>query len=161
MKTWCISLTIAGVAVASAAAGYWFGFRQAWEMGLMAEAAPRGVVALGNMRSIDAGRIDEVKFSLEGEVDAGLMWWHEISSSPLLPILDDLSGSEVYPSSERYVRRLAGYRKANPSPYWDPALNAQVDANIAKADPELAKEMAESAQAGREAIEAVIAEYAP
>jgi hypothetical protein len=161
MKTWHASLLVSGVAVVAAAVGYWIGFRQAWEMGLMAEAAPRGVVALANIRSIDAARTDQVKFTLEGEIDVGLLWWHEISNSRLLPVLNQLSGSDVYPSSEKYVRRLAEYRKANPSPYWDLELNAQVDANLAKADPELAKALAESDRAGREAIEAVIAEYAP
>jgi hypothetical protein len=161
MKSWQAVLLTVGISVVSAAAGYWFGFRQAWDLSLMAEAAPRGVVALGNIRSIDAGETDTVKFSLEGEIDAGLLWWHEISKSGLVPVLNHLSGSEIYPASEKYIRRLAEYRKAHPSPYWDPELNAQVDANLAKADPQLAAELADSDRAGREAIEAVIAEYAP
>jgi len=161
MKGWQTITVMAGVAVFAAAAGYWVGFRHAWEMGLMAEAAPRGVVALGNIRSIDAAKTDQVKFMLEGEIDDGLLWWHELSNSRLLPVLNRLSGSDVYPASEEYVRRLAAYRKANPSPYWDPQLNAQVDANLAKADPELAAALAESGRDGRKAIEAVIAEYAP
>ena len=161
MKHWRGILVTLGVAVLSAGVGYWLGFRQAWDMGLMAEAAPRGVIALANIRSIDAAQTDQVKFTLEGEIDAGLLWWHEISTSPLLPVLDQLSGSDVYPASERYIRRLAEYRKTHPSPYWDPVLNAQVDANLAAADPDLAKALAESDRAGREAIDSVIAEYAP
>jgi hypothetical protein len=43
----------------------------------------------------------------------------------------------------------------------NPELNAQVDTNLAKVDPQLAAELAESDRAGRAAIEAVIAEYAP
>jgi hypothetical protein len=160
MKIWQVVLII-GVAFLSAAAGYWFGFRQAWDLSLMAEAAPRGLVALGNIQSIDAGETDTVKFSLEGEIDAGLLWWHELTSFDFASVLNHLSGSEIYPASERYIRRLAEYRKAHPSPYWNPELNAQVDTNLAKVDPQLAAELAESDRAGRAAIEAVIAEYAP
>jgi hypothetical protein len=161
MKHWRAILVTLGMAILSAGAGFLFGFRQAWDMGLMADAAPRGFIALANIRSIDAARTDQVKFMLEGEIDAGLLWWHEITRSPLLPLLNQLSGVDVYPATEKYIRRIAEYRKAHPSPYWDPELNAQVDANIAKADPELAAEFADSGRAGREAIEAVIAEYAP
>ena len=161
MKSWLVISVVAGVAVLSTVVGYFIGFRQAWEMGLMVEAAPRGVVALANIRSIDAAQTERVKFVLEGDIDAGLLWWHEISNSRLLPVLDQLSGSDVYPASEKYVRRLAEYRKANPSPYWDSELDAQVDANLAKADPELAAALAESDRVGRQQIQAVIAEYAP
>jgi hypothetical protein len=161
MKPWAIVVVIVCVAVVSAIGGFWFGFRQAWGMGVMADAAPRGAIAIAHIRWLDNGRTGDVKMQLESDIDSGLLWWHELSHSKLSGVLNTLSGSDVYPTNEEYVRRLAVYRKAHPSPFWDPKLQAETEATMAKADPAIAADFVEAGRTSRRAIEEEISKYAP
>ena len=130
-------------------------------MGLMVEAAPRGVLGMQLGQRIDADQGDEAKYYFESQVDAGLMFWHDVSESRLSPYLNSLTGDDIYPEYEKYIRRLAEYRKSNPSPLWDASAIAEVDANIAKHDPELAKELAAAGRDAKKAMDDVVSKYAP
>ena len=144
------------LASAAAAGGYWLGFRYGAHVALMADAVPRGVVAIGNLRLLEKGQPESVRFYLESEVDSGLMWWPDLERVPLLNVL---SGSDVIPGYEDYVRRLATYRKAHPSPLDDPSLNQQMIAHIRDQDPSMARELEEGARIRRQAIQEVLRKY--
>ena len=107
-------LAVVLVAVA-ACAGYWAGFRTAWTMGMSADAAPRGTIAVYQLRLLERGRLNDVKLGLEHDVDMGLINWHGLLASPVSPVINVLSGYDVMPEYERYVRRLATYRKNHKS----------------------------------------------
>jgi len=161
MKTSVIIVAVIGIAIVTLVAGFWLGFRPGWQMGLMTEAAPRGVVGMQLGRRIDVVGADEAKYYFESQIDAGLMFWHDVSESRLSPYLNTLTGTEVYPEYEKYIRRLAQYRKANPSPLWDPATGAEVDATVAGHDAELAKDIAEASRDAKKAMDEVVSNYAP
>jgi hypothetical protein len=143
---------------AATVGGYWLGFRHGCRLGLMADAAPRGAVAIGNIRLLDKGQTDSVRFYLESELDSGLMWWHELDRFPLRRALNTLSGGDVIPGDEMYVRRLAIYRKEHPSPLEDPKLNQEMLEHIP--DPSVVKNMEEGDRAKRQAIKEMLQKYA-
>jgi hypothetical protein len=62
------------VAVVSALAGYWLGFRQAWDLSLMASAPVRGSLAVAHLKSLDDDRLDNVRATLNADIDSGLVW---------------------------------------------------------------------------------------
>jgi hypothetical protein len=148
-------------ATIAACGGYWLGFREAWGMGIRADAAPKGVIAIGNLRLIESGRTNDLKFALESEIDTGLMLWHDLSASPLRPVMNPLSGIEIFPDYEQYVRKLAAYRKANKSPLSDPKLTESLISNARKHDPALARELEQSKHSAERAIDEVVKKYAP
>jgi hypothetical protein len=115
MRTGLTIVLVVVVAIAAACGGYWLGFREAWSMGLRADAAPKGVIAIGQLRLIKQGRINDLKGILENDIDTGLILWHDLSASQLRPLMNTLSGTEVFPEYEQYVRKLATYRKAHQS----------------------------------------------
>ena len=160
MKTSLIVTVLVVVVAASAIAGYAVGFRQAWELSQMAGAAPRAHAGLTLMHSIDVGRTDQVTYYFESQIDAGLLFWHDLSQSRLYPMLNQLSGDDVFPSWERSVRPLAEYRKTHPSPLMSEEVDAQVSAYLEKIDPTRAAAVAESSRKAKEAMEEVVAEYA-
>ncbi len=161
MKGFPLVLTVVLAVALAVVLGFWLGFRQGWQMGLMIEAAPRGVVGMQLGRRIDAGHGDEAKYYFESQVDAGLMFWHDVSASRLAPYLNRLTGDDVYPEYEKYIRRLAEYRKSHSSPLWDAAMTAEVDSNLAAYDPALAEEMAAAGREAKSAMDKVVSEYAP
>ena len=61
------------LASATAAGGYWLGFRHGANLALVIDAVPRGVMAVGNLRLLEKGQPESVRFYLESEVDTGLM----------------------------------------------------------------------------------------
>jgi hypothetical protein len=144
------------LASAAAVGGYWLGFRHGARLGLMANAVTSGAVAVGNLRLLEKGHPESVHFYLESEVDTGLMWWPELERTPLLNVL---LGSDVIPGYERYVRMLATYRKAHPSPLDDPSLNQQMIAHIQDQDPSAAHALEEGDRLRRQAIQEVLHKY--
>ena len=144
MKPGLAVVVLAVVAIIAACGGYWLGFREAWSMGIRADAAPKGVVAIGQLRLIELGRIEDLRGALETDVDTGLMLWHDLSASPLRPVMNTLSGIEVFPAYEQYVRKLATYRKTHKSPLSDPTA---------------AREMGPSAESASRAIDQVVKSY--
>ena len=159
MKTW---LTITGVLItasAAALAGYCLGFREAWVMGLRADAAPRGVLAISQLQSIEQGRIDDVRALLESDIDSGLVLWYDLSRSPLHPAINTLSGTEVFPEYEQYIRRLAAYRKAHRSSLSDPAKVQSMLETAAKTNPEFARELKQGNERAVRAIDTLVKKY--
>src|ERR1700728_4745655 len=127
------------LAAGSAASGYWVGFRQGWGLGQMAIAVPRGAAAITQVHFLEKGSTEPIRFQLESDIDSGLVWWHQIDQFPLRPALNVLSGNDVLPAAEVYVRRLAAYRKVHPSPLADPTLKQQMLDNVREEDPAFAK----------------------
>lgn len=160
MRTGLAIVVIAVVAFIAACGGYWLGFREAWSMGLRADAAPKGAVAIAHLRLIESGRLNDVKFALESDIDTGLVLWHDLYSSPLRPAINALSGIDVFPEYEQYVRRLASYRKANKSPLSDPKLTESMISSAGKHNPAFARELAQSKESADRAIDEMVKKYA-
>src|SRR4051812_35094745 len=70
MKRWTITLLVVVACGASAAVGYWFGFRDAWPLGIAAELLPRGSMAVHLLKGVRAGKQGGVIVSLEADVDS-------------------------------------------------------------------------------------------
>ena len=160
MRTGLAIVLVTVIAVIAACGGYWMGFREAWSDGLRADAAPRGVIAIGQLRMIESGRMDYLRSALESDIDSGLLLWHDLASSPLRPVVNTLSGTEVFPEYEDYVRRLATYRKAHPSPLSDPKLAESLVSNAQKLSPEVARELKQSTAAADRSIQEMVKQYA-
>ena len=105
-------------AIVSVATGFWFGFREGWNIGAMAMMAPRGALASSLLRALDEGKPEKVKVFLESDIDNALLWSHSLQQSPLSHMLEPLWGLEAFPRDTQYVVRIANYRMAHPSP-WD------------------------------------------
>jgi hypothetical protein len=115
MKGLWILLALVVASAISALVGYSFGFRQAWSLGVAADALPRGVIASQQLKALKAGKLDFVSVGLESDVDNGLIWGYEVLHHPMRDLLGPLSGASVYPEYEKYATRLADYRKLYPS----------------------------------------------
>lgn len=115
MKPRLIALAFVLGCSVSAAAGYWFGFREAWYLGVAADFLPRGSIATYQLKLIRADKPDNVITGLEFDVDNGLLWGHELFHHPLRNYLNPVWGLSVYPEYEQYATRLADYRINNPS----------------------------------------------
>jgi hypothetical protein len=159
MKRGIPSLLILLLASVAAGSGYWLGFRHGSHLSLMADAVPRGAVAIGNLRLLEKGQTDSVRFYLESEVDTGLTSWNELGQAPLRPELNLLFGSDVVPGYETYVRKLALYRKGHPSPLDNPELTQQVLKQLQSGDPNYAQEFAEGDLKRRQAIHEMLQRY--
>lgn len=68
MKHWWIALAFFAGCAASASAGYWYGFREAWLLGAAADFLPRGVIATQQLKALAAGKTDFVSIGLESSV---------------------------------------------------------------------------------------------
>lgn len=62
---------------------------------------------MGNTRLLEAQRVSDLRAQFAFDIDSGLMWWYRIDHSLLCPALNILTGTEVIPQCEVYVRRLA------------------------------------------------------
>jgi hypothetical protein len=154
------AITIGVVAIVAAAlAGYWAGFREGWNMGIRADAAPRGSIAIAQLQFIDRGRIDDVKVGLESEIDMGLIHWHHLSNSFVAPFINVFSGTDVIPDYEQYVRRLAVYRQKHKSSLHNPALQKSLLENAEKAGPEFVEEMRKGGDEARRALDEMVEKY--
>lgn len=115
MKRWHIALAFVVSCVASGAAGYWFGFREALPLGVTADFLPRGVIATGHLKALRSGKPENVILKLEYDVDNGLIWGHELFQHPLRNLMVPIWGFNFYPEYEDFAVRLANYRKKHPS----------------------------------------------
>ena len=129
--------------------------------GLAVEGAPRAVAELELGRRLDAGHVDEAKYYFESQVDASLMYWHDVLDSPVSPFLNTLTGGKFFPEYEIYIRRLAQYRKINPSPLWDPKDMAEVDDYLSKQKPDKAADFAAASRRAKAELDEVVSKYAP
>ena len=108
----------------SAAAGYWFGFREGWSLSPMATAAPSGVLASRVLDASRRGRSDVVSLYLDNEVNRGLLLSHRLAASRVSSMLGPVWGIEAFPNESSYVGRLANFRKLNPSPFTIDAFDS-------------------------------------
>jgi hypothetical protein len=153
------ALAFLAVAIVAAVAGYCIGFRQAWTLGVMADAPVRGAIAVAQLNALDKNQLDPVRTLLEAEIDSGLMWWAEVEQSPMHGALNALSGQDLIPGNLRYVRRVATYRKAHPSPLADPAVIATMLESARTDDSDFADELAEGTKETDLAIARMIEKY--
>src|SRR5450755_3788442 len=114
MKRIAIAISVVLVCAASGAAGYWFGFRDAYPLGLMADAAPRGMLAIRYLNALDAGKTDRLRTAFEFDIDNGLIWSHYLSEAPFHDHWQALWGVPNLEASG-YLPRLADYRRSHPS----------------------------------------------
>jgi len=154
-----VLLVLLAMSVA-AAGGYWLGFRHAWQRGLMAEAPVRGAIAVHQLRALAQNQTDNLRTGFESDIDNGLLWWAYLESCPLFGVINSLSGVEVSPGYEEYVRRIANYRKAHVSPFRDPAVVKGVLDSIKEHDPELAVEFEASGLEAEAQIDRMVEKYA-
>ena len=155
-----VVLILAAAAVA-ACGGYWVGFRHAWDMGLRADAAPRGAIAVSQLRFLEQGRLNDVRVGLEHDIDMGLIHWHELLASPASPLLNVLSGEDVMPEYERYVRRLAMYRKGHRSSLNDAAQVQSLIDRAGKVSPSAAADMKQGNEQVVKTLDEMVRKYAP
>jgi hypothetical protein len=159
MKRSAIILAAVAVLGLAVGGGYWLGFRHAWSLGLMAEAPVRGSLAIGNLRLLELGRASDLRSFYESEVDSGLMWWARLEDDPNYRFLNVLSGHNVVPEYERYVKRIAIYRKAHKSPLRERALVESMLKSAREADPAFARELEEGGHEADRAIDSMVNKY--
>src|SRR5258706_9507224 len=56
MKRWQIAALLVVACSASAAAGYWAGFREAWTLGVAVDLLPRGARSVAHLEAMEAGK---------------------------------------------------------------------------------------------------------
>jgi len=144
MKRWKLTITIFMACLLSAAAGFWFGFREALPLGLMADMLPRGTIAIQQLAALRSGKTQNLATALEFDVDEGLVWGYDLFNSPMRPLFSPLWGFDVYPGYEKYAVRLANYRKVHPSPHTSDFLQ-----NVPKGTKEEKANYAELAEGAR------------
>jgi hypothetical protein len=148
------------LAAASVLGGYVLGFRQAWDLGLMANAPVRGAIAVAQLRSLENENIANVRAGLDTDIDSGLIWWAEIERFPLYGMLDALSGHSVVSENLGYVRRVATHRKTHASPLKNPKISAAVSEAVREEDPEMADQLIEGGKQAEAAIDLMVRKYA-
>ena len=125
MKPWKLVALLVVVALPSAAIAFWFGLREGWNVGIMADSIPRGGISLHHIQKLSGGMVTRnTMTSLESDVDMALLWAYNLEHHPLRPILNAVWGTEIL-LNETSLRRLADYRKSHPSPLRPEALAAQ------------------------------------
>jgi hypothetical protein len=159
MKRIAISVTVLVALGLTVCGGYWLGFRQGWNLGLQVEAPLRATLAIGHLGFLEKGQLAFLKTSYESEVDTGLMWWAHVEDDPNYRFLNVLSGHDVVPQYERYVTRVATYRKANKSPLRDPAMAESMLKSAREADPVLARALEEGWHEADLAIDRMVKKY--
>ena len=117
MRHWKLTIAILLACLISAAGGFWFGFREALPLGVMADRLPRGTMAIQQLAALRSGKTQNLDTALEFDIDEGLVWGYDLFNSPLRPLFGPLWGFDVYPGYEEYAVRLANYRREHPSPH--------------------------------------------
>jgi hypothetical protein len=159
MKRLAIVVSVVAALVLGVCGGYWLGFRQAWNLGLQAEAPVRATIAIAHLKLLEQGRLSDIKPFYESEIDSGLMWWAQLEDDPNYRLLNLLSGHDVVPDYQRYVKRVATYRKTNASPLRDRALVASMLKSAREADPAFARALEESGREADLAIDRMVKKY--
>lgn len=122
MKRGLIIIGIAGtLVIASGIGGYWAGSRSGVKLAQGSHAVETGAVAVAELELLESGHTDKARLFLEASVDDGLMGWSELTSTRAR-LLERAFGSGLPPfDDERFVQRLARYRKLHASPWAVPA----------------------------------------
>jgi hypothetical protein len=79
MKTSRAVIVLGVGAVIAAAASYWFGFMNGFDVGEAASAVGNGWVAVGELELINTDHLGGAKYYLETTVDDGLFAWSQLS----------------------------------------------------------------------------------
>lgn len=145
MKRWQIAVLLVVACSASAAAGYWAGFREAWTLSSAVDTMPRGARSVAHLEAIHAGKLRPVLLGLEFDVDNGLIWGYEVMNHPLRELWGPLWGLEVYPDYERHLTRLADYRRDHPS-----STRADLFESAPESRPDLRDNLRDFARSARE-----------
>jgi hypothetical protein len=159
MRHVAIAFALALALGLAACGGYWLGFRHAWDRSLQAEAPLRASLAIGNLRLLDQGRLSDLRVYYDSEIDFGLMWWAQLEEAPSYRLLNVLSGQDVVPDYERYVRRAAVYRRTNPSRVRDPAVVESMLKAAREANPAFALELEQGGREAGLAIDRMVKKY--
>jgi hypothetical protein len=109
---------------------------------------------------LDKGPADNLRILFESDIDSGLQWWAHLEEYPLFGVINELSGQDVVPGVQRYVRRIATYRKDHDSPLSDPARIERMLENARQNDPALAKDLEQGGREADENIKNMIEKYA-
>jgi len=158
MKRSLVVIAVLIACGASAGFGYWTGVRQGWDLGIAADSMPRGYTATYLLGVLQAGKPRTVIIALESDVDMGLIWGDEILQHPMRELWRPLWGFEVYPDYEKYVVRMAKYRKEHPSPFKaDASDNAPRGSEQQR---ELNREVAKGLRQNTAKIDAMVERYA-
>jgi hypothetical protein len=68
---------------------------------------------------------------LEADVDDGLFGWSSITdAASRASLVNRLSGEDVFPGYERYIRSAAEYRTAHPSPWAVPGAIEKLGTDV-------------------------------
>lgn len=111
-------------ALLSSAFGYYFGFREGASAGLLVEWVPRAYISLHNLEAIRSGNNEKAFGFLESDIDNGLMWTYQLDKNPLKPLMEPLWGLPIS-EREKFLTRIADYRKTHQSPMSANALSAK------------------------------------
>lgn len=155
----CLAIAVVVLVGLAVCGGYWLGFRHAWNLGLQAEAPIRATLAIGKLKLLDQGRVSDLKTIHESDIDLGLIAWDQLENHPSYPMLNILSGHDVLPQYEQYLKRVAAYRKSNKSPFSDPALTESMLKSAQEADPDIAIELEEGGRQIEEAIDRMVKKH--
>jgi len=159
MKPWKLVALLLVVALTSAAIAFWFGLREGWNVGIMADSIPRGGISLHHIQKLSGGTVTRnTMTSLESDVDMALLWAYHLEHHPLRPILNTAWGKELL-LNEASLRRLADYRKSHPSPLRPEALAADSSPNDKYAK-EMGESLLEGAQETQRMINETVSRYA-
>jgi hypothetical protein len=115
MRPWQVAVLLIVASAASAAGGFWLGFREAWTLSAAADLMPRAARSVKHLEAIHAGNLRPVVLGLEFDVDNALVWGYEVMNHPLRELWQPLWAIDVYPGYERYLGELADYRLGHPS----------------------------------------------
>lgn len=159
MRRLAIAIAVVAALGLTVGGGYWLGFRHAWNLAVQAQAPVRGSLAIGQLRLLEQGRISDLKTFYDSDIDSGLIWWAQLEDAPSYLALNILSGQEIVPEYEQYVRRLATYRKSHNSPLRDPALVESMLKSAREADPAFARELEEGGRQAEAAIDRMVNKY--
>lgn len=120
----------------------------------MSDAAPRGVLAVANLKALKTGKTEPLTLLLESDVDNGILWSYRLRKHPLANYFEPVWGLNAFTSNDEYLERLAKYRKLNASPFkvdaFDVVPQGREDAKEFYA--ELAVQSRENARVIQEAV---------
>jgi len=115
-------ILIACLCLGSAVLGFWFGFRDGAQMGIMFDSIPRGSIALFDLSHANQGQVTRnMVIGFEGDVDLALLNAYRLERDPLYPLLEPVWAFPLSNAHDALVR-VANYRKVHPSPLSSTAL---------------------------------------
>jgi hypothetical protein len=158
VRRWQIALLLAVACTLSAAAGFWAGFREGWNVGAAADLLPRAARSVVHLEALHAGNTRPVLLGLEFDVDSGLIWGDQVMSHPLRELWSPVWGIDVYPAYEKYLGQLADYRVDHPS-----STRTEMFASAPENRPDLQDTLRDFNRSAREVAErrdAVVRRYA-